>query len=284
MIDVFLRLAAAYAELPGQTERRHAVDETEIDCLGGPALIGADRIGRRAEHFGGGGPVHIHVFRKGLAQTLVSGKLGHDAQFDLRIVGGNQHPPLGRHESPSDPPSLPGARRNVLQVGIDGRQPAGGGHGLLVRGMHPSGVRIDASWKCVGVAGLELGQVAELQNRFRQGMHGGQFVQHRLRGGRLTGRGAAHRFKSQPVEQHVAELLRRAQVELPARLLERLLLQLLQLFGQFLRVFRQHLGIHQHPGALHSGQYRRQRHLHAAQHVVEDRRLLQFPRQDFVQP
>ena len=67
----------------------------------------------------------------------------HDAQLDLRIVGGQQHVALGRDEGLADAPALGRADRDVLQVRILRRQPAGGGDGLVIAGVHAPGPRVD---------------------------------------------------------------------------------------------------------------------------------------------
>ena len=58
-VDIGLRLAARQAELLRQPERGHAVNQSEIDRLGGAAQFGGDLIGRHAEHFGGSRAMHI---------------------------------------------------------------------------------------------------------------------------------------------------------------------------------------------------------------------------------
>ena len=69
-VDVFLRGAARDAELLGEAERAHAVDEAEVDRLGRAALVGGDLVERRAEHLGGGGLVDVLVAGEGAQQAL----------------------------------------------------------------------------------------------------------------------------------------------------------------------------------------------------------------------
>jgi hypothetical protein len=61
-IDVFLRLAAPYAQLTREAERRHAVDQAEIDRLGGAPLIGGHLSSSGTpKHLGGGRLVDVAI-------------------------------------------------------------------------------------------------------------------------------------------------------------------------------------------------------------------------------
>ena len=57
-------------------------------------------------------------------------EVGEDPQLDLRVVGGEQDATGRRDERGSNPTTLFGADRDVLQIGVGGREPAGGGGGL----------------------------------------------------------------------------------------------------------------------------------------------------------
>ena len=70
-----------------------------------------------------------------LQQARIAGQVRHDAQLDLRIVGGDQRVARRRDEGLADAPALRGADRDVLQIRIRRGQPAGGGHRLVIRGM-----------------------------------------------------------------------------------------------------------------------------------------------------
>ncbi len=86
-----LRGAAFDVELPRQTEGRHAVDQTEVDGLGGAALLAAHLIERQTEHLRGGGAVNVAALGEGAQQRGIAGQVRHDAQFDLRVIGRQQH-------------------------------------------------------------------------------------------------------------------------------------------------------------------------------------------------
>ncbi|CAM5321942.1 hypothetical protein RLIN73S_06476 [Rhodanobacter lindaniclasticus] len=111
-------LGAVHAELARQAERAHAVHQAEVDRLGGAALVRADLLRLEAEHLGGGGAVHVAAFVERLEQAFVAGQVGHDAQFDLRIVRRHHLPARRRDERLADAPAFLGAHRDVLQVRV----------------------------------------------------------------------------------------------------------------------------------------------------------------------
>ncbi len=82
-VDVALGLVAADAQLARQPESGHAIDEAEVDGLGGPALVSGHAGRFDAEHLGGGGLVDVLVSRECLEQALITGDVRHDAQLDL---------------------------------------------------------------------------------------------------------------------------------------------------------------------------------------------------------
>ena len=100
-------------------------------------------VERRAEHFGGGRLVDVLVAGEGAQQAFVPRQVRHDAQLDLRIVGRQQHVPRGRDEGLADAPALRRADRDVLQVRILRRQPAGRRHRLVIAGVHAPGTCVD---------------------------------------------------------------------------------------------------------------------------------------------
>ena len=117
------------------------------------------------------------------------------------------------------------AHRDVLQVGIGRREPAGHRRRLPERRVHAAGVRVHHLRQLVGVRGLELRQRAMLEQDFRQRIVGGELLQHVLVGRRLPGRRLLHHRQLHLVEQDLAQLLRRPEVERLAGELIRLLLE-----------------------------------------------------------
>ena len=60
------------------------------------------------------------------------------------------------------------ADRDVLQVGVGRRQPAGRRHRLVIRGVHAAGARVDLLRQLVGVGRAQLGQAAVVEDQPRQ--------------------------------------------------------------------------------------------------------------------
>jgi hypothetical protein len=74
-----------------------------------------------------------------LDQSHVLGHVRHDPHLDLAVVRGQQRlEPLSDDEGLTDPATLLGADRDVLQVRLHGRQPAGRRDDLVER-------RVDAA-------------------------------------------------------------------------------------------------------------------------------------------
>src|SRR5690606_6340614 len=85
-VDIVLGGRALDAEVAGQPEGAHAVDQAEVDYLGDAPLVAVDGLRRRTEYFRRGGPMHIESLLEGRHQVLVFRDVRHDAQLDLRVV------------------------------------------------------------------------------------------------------------------------------------------------------------------------------------------------------
>ena len=184
--------------------------------------------------------------------------MGEHAQLDLRVVRRQQHRPRIRNEGAADAASLRGAGRYVLQIGVRGAQPPGGGQGLMERRMEPAGARVDRRRQRVDVGGLELGDSPVLQQPARQ------FVGRRQLGqdvdvGRVSAFGLLESLGGQLelVKQHLAQLIGRVQVEFAAGQLEALRLQAAELDAEFRAHRLQRRRIDQDAGRFHVGQHRR---------------------------
>ncbi len=164
-VDVVLRLAARDAELARQPEGGHAVDQAEVDRLGGAALLVGDVLGAVAEHLGRGGAVDVAVLGEGVQQPGVARQVRHDPQLDLGVVRRDQPVALRGDEGLADAPALLGADGNVLQVRVRGRQPPRGRDRLVIGRMDAPGAGIDDLREPVRVGGLELAQAAVLEDR-----------------------------------------------------------------------------------------------------------------------
>ena len=205
---------------------------------------------------------------EGIEQAFVLGQVGHDAQFDLRVVRRHQLVALGRDEGLADTPPLGSADRDVLQVRVAGGQAASGGHRLVIAGVDAPGARVDLLRQLVGVGALELAQAAVLHQHLGQlEVLLGQLGQYRLGGGGLALGGLAdHRVTELFIEDH-AQLLGRGQVEFLTGDLERLALQLHQFLAQLDALLTEQFGVDQRAVALDARQHRHQRDLDFAQHL-----------------
>ncbi len=114
-----------------ETEGALTVDDAEVDRLGDGPLLPVDLLRRDLEEPRGGLRVDIGAGGEGIGETADSAaEVGEDPQLDLRVVGADEHPSRGRDEGPPDSPSFGGSDRDVLQIGIGGGQPPGGGRRL----------------------------------------------------------------------------------------------------------------------------------------------------------
>ena len=223
--DVVLRLAAPDPQLARQAERAHAVHQAEVDGLGGAALVGGDLLQLAAEHFRRRRLVDVGAGFERAHQARVLRQVGHDAQFDLRVVAGHQLAARRRDEGLADAAPVVGADRDVLQVGIGRGQPPGRRTGLVIAGVHAAGVGIDHLRQLVGVGAAQLGQTAVFQDHPRQFVLVGDGFQRLLVGAGLAG-GRLHKHRQlQFVEQQRLQLLGRIQVEGAAGQLGGLLLR-----------------------------------------------------------
>ena len=83
---IFAGFLAPDAETLGEAECRNAVDDAEIDHLGGAAHLGQELVHRHAVNAAGGGGVDVVPGGKGLAHGGVAADRRHHPEFDLRIV------------------------------------------------------------------------------------------------------------------------------------------------------------------------------------------------------
>ena len=115
-----------------------------------------------------------------------------------------------------------GADRDVLQIRLGRRQPAGGGGRERVARMHALRFRIDIGRQRVGIGRAQFRHLPPVENRLRQLVALFGQVFERLGAGRpLPGLGLGAARQPHRSEQHVAELLRRAGIErLPGKLLD----------------------------------------------------------------
>ena len=119
-VDIFLRIAAADAELPRQAKGRHAVNKSEVDRLGRAPLVRSDPIERSGKNFRCSRLVDIAILGEGGEQARIPGQVRHDAQLDLRIVRRDQLGPGPCHKGLTDAPPFRSTDRDVLKIRIGG--------------------------------------------------------------------------------------------------------------------------------------------------------------------
>ena len=227
------------------------------------------------EHLLRGQRVDIAALRIDALQGFDIGDVRDQPQLDLVIVGRHDDMARRRHEGMADAPAHLGADGDILQVGIVGRQPAGGGGGEVEIGVDPVGLRVDLRLQRIGVGGFELGMLAPVQHLLgdRRALFGQPF-QFAGIGGPGTGLAALlARLQAHPVEQYLAQLLGAADGEFGAGQREDLALQPLDLHFIGGRQTDQFGAVHPDAGHLHLRDHRQQR----AVHLFMDRGHLLLP-------
>ena len=283
-VDVELGRLALDVQVGRQPEGAHAVDQAEVDDLGGAPLIGRDLAHRHAEHLAGGGAMHVLAGVERRQQALVAADVRHDAQLDLRVVGADDYGPGRRDEGLADTPPFRRAYRNVLQVGVAGAQATGHGDRLAVAGVHAAGRRVDAGRQLVAVGRLELRQRAVLQQRLGQRIVLGQLVEHLLVGaGRAAGR-LLDRRQAELAEQDLADLLGAAEIEWLTGERMRLCFQFGDPAAQFGTLRDQPLAVDQHAGAFHVEQDLADRQFDVLVHMAQRRHGFDPRPQHLMQP
>ena len=176
------------AELLRQSVGGLPVNQAEIDGLGSPPGIAVHGFWGKIEDLGGSGRVNILPLSKSLQQTGIPGKVGHDPQLDLGVIGAEQAKPGFSHKSLTNAPSLFGSYGNILQIGGAGRQPPSGRHRLLIVGMDSPGLRIDHFRQGIRIGIFQLGHAPVFENQTRELRLHGQLGQYLFTGGRLSAR------------------------------------------------------------------------------------------------
>ena len=195
LVHILLGLLDRYADVLGQREGRDAIHNAEIHRFGRAAHGGGDLLGPDTKDLGGGDGVDVGSALKAVDHSRIAGHMGQEPQLDLGIIRIHQHTAgRGREHLAQLGPQL-GADGNVLKVGFSGGQPPSGGHRILERGAEPP-VRTDDLGQTVHIGGLQLGELAVLQNLVNDGVLAPQLVQHLGIGG-PAGFGLFHRWEPQ---------------------------------------------------------------------------------------
>jgi len=133
-------------ELLSQPESRQTIDDAEIDGLGGSAVLGGLRHGPDAKDFLGRSRVDVFAAAEGLDKDGILRKVGHDAEFDLRVVGRKKNLAGLSDEGGANLTAEFGTNRNILQIWIARAEAARSRTGLRVARVQSPGVRMDEFW------------------------------------------------------------------------------------------------------------------------------------------
>ncbi len=162
-LDVLACLLARDRQLVGETERRDAVDDAEIDRLGAAAHGRVHALDRHVEHFRRGHGVNVQPVGERLSQLRNVGHMGQYAKFDLAVVGRHQLVARCRHEGGADLAAFRRAHRNVLQVRIGRGETSGRRGSQRIGRVHPARFRVDVAGQRVRVGRAQLGQLAPVE-------------------------------------------------------------------------------------------------------------------------
>ena len=215
LLHIRLGLRPGHPDVLGQGEVGDAVDDAEVHRLGPAAHLVGHLLRGHAEHLGGGDGVDILPSAEGGNHVLVPRNVGQQAQFNLGVVRIHQHPPRGGHKHLAQLRPQLGADGDVLEVGLGGAQPPGGGDGVLEGGVDAS-VGGDDLGQPVHIGGFQLGQLPVVQHCLHNGVLVPQLLQHVGVGG-VARLGLFHWGQAQLVKQDAAELLGGVDVELLPR-------------------------------------------------------------------
>ena len=205
-----------------------------------------------------------------LNHLLIPRHVGQEAELNLGVIRIHQNPSRpGNEHLPNLRPQL-GAHRDVLEVGFRGGQPSGGGDGVLKAGVNPPVPGNDLG-QPFHIGGVELGQLAVLQNQVDNGVMGAEFLQH-LGAGGVPCLGLFHRGQAQLLKENPAQLLGGVQIKFLPRLGPNLLLEGGNAGGEPRPKLGQGLLVHQHPRLLHLRQHRTQGELNVLIHLRQSKR------------
>jgi hypothetical protein len=175
------------------------------------------------------------------------------------------------------------ADRDVLQVRIVRTQATGGGAGLVVAGVHAAGGRIAHQRQLLRVRVAQLAEAAVFEHQARQLVLLGDRLQRLFVGRGRAARGLHQRRQLQFLEQQLAQLLGRIQVDRPADHLVGAQLQRVHALRQRRALPAQLVHVDRHAVGLHAFEHRHQRHLDLAVHARQAGLRGQLRRQFAVQ-
>jgi hypothetical protein len=126
--------------------------------------------------------VNVLVVLVGAHQQRIAAEVRQQAQLDLRVIGGEQLRAGRGDEGGANLAAQLGADGNVLQIRIDGREPAGG-RGRRLKVVCTRDFGIGQQRQRVDVVRFELGEMPVFEHQARNFVLLGKLLQHVLRGG-----------------------------------------------------------------------------------------------------
>ena len=214
------------------------------------AHLGRDLVNTDAGHLGRRAGMDILSLPESVHHGVIARKMRQDAQLNLAVISIHQHVPRGRHKGAADLPSQIGAHRNILQVGLGAGNAPRGRAGLVKEGMDAALV-VHLADQRVNIGAVQFAHLPVFQDIADGGMGIPQRLQRFGVGGKAFA-GLSPGLETQPVEQHVAQLLGAVDIELAhaAQGIDALPQRVLP--GRQARAdFPQHVGIHPEAFALH---------------------------------
>ena len=167
-VDDLLRRLRRDADVLRQRERGLSVQQRVVDHLGRAALHVLVHGAVRAKHLQRRLIVDVVAAAERLDERFVLGQVGEHPQFDLRIVGRDQHVARLGDERAADLAAELGLDRNVLKIRIAAAQAPGRRHRLVEARVHAAGFRVHELRQRVDVGAFQLHQPAPLENLPRQ--------------------------------------------------------------------------------------------------------------------
>ena len=117
-VNQLCRLRPAYVQTFGESEDRYAVDDAEVGTFGFGSLVACHVGNVFLVYLRGCRGVYVVPEAERFCHVLVSAEMRHDAQFYLRIVGGEEQAAFLRDEAAAYLLAILPADGNVLQVGV----------------------------------------------------------------------------------------------------------------------------------------------------------------------
>ena len=152
-LDQFPPFAHGNAQFLAHAKRSGSVHDTEIDNLRSAAHIRLNIVQGDAKYQAGRPGMNILAILESGDQSGVLTQMGHNAQFNLRIVGRQDLPTrFLSTECFADFASLFIPDGNILKIGIAAGKTPGGGYSLIETGMDPACFRVDVRWKRIQVS------------------------------------------------------------------------------------------------------------------------------------